>query len=89
MTTISMRLSGFIGHHIALRKQGREFKGRSPTDGTERFFVSDEKGRWFDFATGKNGDAVDFLVAYQGRSPAEALAIVKSALALDGVPFGK
>lgn len=63
-----MRISDVIGKHVALTPQGREFKGRSPFTGEIGFFVSDEKARWFDLSTRRNGTLADFLVGVVGMT---------------------
>jgi DNA primase len=58
-----LRPSDVIGRTVKLRRQGREFVGLSPfsKERTPSFFVNDDKGRFFDFSSGKNGDLISFL----------------------------
>jgi len=58
-------ISKVVAQHVHLRRQGREWRGRSPFSelNGENLFVSDEKNFFHDFATGKSGDAVAFLRA--------------------------
>ncbi len=37
------------------------------------FFVNDQKQRWFDFSSGKNGNIFDFLIETEGLSFPEAV----------------
>jgi DNA primase len=71
-----MKLSEIIGTTIALRRSGREWKGISPFTGQLAFFVSDEKALWLDLSTGRNGGAVEFLMATRGIGADEAAAVI-------------
>lgn len=70
-----VQISKVVGQRVALRRQGREWTGRSPfTPGdVSSLFVSDEKGVYHDFSTGKHGDVFDFLMETDGLSRAEAV----------------
>lgn len=70
-----LRPSDVIGRRVKLRRQGREFVGLSPfnKEKTPSFFVNDEKGRFFDFSSGKNGDVIGFVQEMEGLSFAEAV----------------
>ncbi|HET7716063.1 MAG TPA: DNA primase, partial [Bauldia sp.] len=67
--------SSVIGRRVKLRKQGREFAGLSPfnQEKTPSFFVNDQKGAWFDFSAGKNGDIFTFLIETEGLTFPEAV----------------
>lgn len=58
-----LRPSDVIGRTVKLRKQGREYVGLSPfnKEKTPSFYVNDDKGQFFDFSSGKNGDLITFL----------------------------
>jgi DNA primase len=58
-----LRLSDVIGRTVKLRRQGREYVGLSPftKEKSPSFFVNDDKGHFFDFSSGKNGDLISFL----------------------------
>ena len=58
-----LRLSEVIGKTVKLRRQGREYVGLSPftKERSPSFFVNDDKGHFFDFSSGKNGDLIAFL----------------------------
>jgi len=58
-----LRLSEVIGKTVKLRRQGREYVGLSPftKERSPSFFVNDDKGHFFDFSSGKNGDLITFL----------------------------
>ncbi len=68
-------VSEVVGKRVALKKSGREWKGLSPfnKEKTASFFVNDQKGAWFDFSSGKNGNIFDFLMETEGVSFPEAV----------------
>ena len=70
-----LRLSDVIGKTVKLRRQGREFVGLSPftKERTPSFFVNDDKGHFFDFSSGKNGDLISFLQESERLSFVEAV----------------
>ena len=70
-----LRPSDVIGRHVKLKKEGREYRGLSPftSEKTPSFFVNDEKGRFFDFSSGKSGDIIGFLMDTQNLSFVEAV----------------
>ena len=70
-----LRPSDVIGRTVKLRRQGREFVGLSPfsKERTPSFFVNDDKGRFFDFSSGKNGDVITFVQETERLSFAEAV----------------
>jgi len=70
-----LRLSEVIGKTVKLRRQGREYVGLSPftKERTPSFFVNDDKGRYFDFSAGKDGDAITFLQETERLSFVEAV----------------
>ena len=74
-------VSEVVGRRVKLRKAGREWSGLSPfnMEKTPSFFVNDQKGHFFDFSSGKNGDIFTFLMESEGlsfREAVERLAIV-------------
>ena len=81
-----LRASDIIGRHVKLKKEGREFRGLSPftNEKTPSFFVNDEKGRFFDFSSGKSGDIVGFLMETQKLSFPEAVTTLAE---LAGMPL--
>jgi len=70
-----VRPSELIGRTVALRKEGREYRGLSPfkKEKTPSFFVNDEKGFYHDFSSGKHGDVISWLQETQGLSFMEAV----------------
>ena len=70
-----LRPSDVIGRTVKLRRQGREFVGLSPfsKERTPSFFVNDDKGHFFDFSSGKNGDLISFLQETERLSFVEAV----------------
>jgi DNA primase len=70
-----LRPSDIIGRTVKLRRQGHEFVGLSPftKERTPSFFVNDDKGSFFDFSSGKNGDVITFLQETERLSFVEAV----------------
>lgn len=70
-----LRPSDVIGKSVKLRKQGREYVGLSPfnKEKTPSFYVNDDKGQFFDFSSGKNGDIISFLQETERLSFNEAV----------------
>lgn len=70
-----LRPSDLIGRTVKLRRQGREYVGLSPfnKEKTPSFYVNDEKGQFFDFSSGKNGDLITFLQETERLSFMEAV----------------
>jgi DNA primase len=68
-------VSDVVGRRVKLKKAGREWKGLSPfnREKTPSFFVNDQKGSWFDFSAGKNGDIFGFVMETEGLSFPEAV----------------
>ncbi|SFF22324.1 DNA primase [Fontimonas thermophila] len=64
-----------IGERIELKRAGKEYRGLSPftNEKTPSFFVSPQKQMFFDFSSGKNGNAIGFLMAYDRLSFVEAV----------------
>jgi DNA primase len=81
-------VSQVVARKVALKRAGRELKGLSPfkQEKTPSFFVNDQKGSWFDFSSGHNGDIFKFVMMTEGLSFPEAV----ERLAEDaGVPITK
>src|SRR5262245_4938803 len=70
-----MPVSQVVGRKVALKRAGREYRGLSPfkVEKTPSFFVNDQKGSWFDFSSGQNGDIFKFLMLTEGLSFPEAV----------------
>jgi len=68
-------VSQVVARKVALKRAGRELKGLSPfkQERTPSFFVNDQKGSWFDFASGQNGDVFKFVMLTEGLSFPEAV----------------
>ncbi|HVT34787.1 MAG TPA: DNA primase, partial [Nevskiaceae bacterium] len=64
-----------IGSRVELKRAGKEYKARSPfsNEKTPSFFVSPVKQMFFDFSSGKNGNAIGFLMDYDRLSFVEAV----------------
>jgi DNA primase len=68
-------VSQVVGRKVSLKRAGRELKGLSPfkQEKTPSFFVNDQKGSWFDFSSGQNGDIFKFVMLTEGLSFPEAV----------------
>ena len=64
-----------VGTRVELKRAGRELRGLSPFshEKTPSFFVSPAKQMFFDFSSGKNGNAIGFLMEYDRLSFVEAV----------------
>ncbi|NNF20976.1 MAG: DNA primase, partial [Saprospiraceae bacterium] len=64
-----------IGDFVNLKKSGQAFKAMSPftNEKTPSFFVVPAKGIYKCFSSGKGGDAINFIMEYDGLSYTEAL----------------
>ncbi len=81
-------VSEVVGRRVKLKRAGREWKGLSPfnKEKTPSFFANDQKGMWFDFSSGRNGNIFDFVMATEGVSFPEA---VERLAAAAGLPVPK
>jgi DNA primase len=79
-------VSDVVGRRVKLRKAGREWKGLSPfnKEKTPSFTVSDEKGFYHDFSSGKHGSIFDFVMEAEGVSFPEA---VERLAEMAGIPL--
>ena len=79
-------LVDLIGREVELKKRGREWVGLSPfnQEKTPSFTVVPRKRFWHCFSSGKNGDAVGWLMQVRGFRFMEA---VRELAALHGVPL--
>jgi DNA primase len=79
-------VSEVVGRRVKLKKAGREWKGLSPfnKERTPSFFANDQKGMWFDFSSGRNGNIFDFVMAIEGVSFPEA---VERLASMAGLPL--
>lgn len=73
-----LRASDVIGRYVQLKKQGREYCGLSPftSEKSPSFFVNDDKGMYFDFSSGRNGDIIKFLQEVERLSFFEAVKVL-------------
>ena len=64
-----------IGDFVNLKKSGQNFKGLSPftNEKTPSFFVSPSKGIYKCFSSGNGGDAISFVMEYEGMSYLETI----------------
>jgi DNA primase len=69
-------VSQVVARRVALKRAGRELRGLSPfkQEKTPSFFVNDQKGSWFDFSSGQNGDIFKFVMLTEGLSFPDAVA---------------
>lgn len=70
-----LRPSDVIGKSVKLRRNGKEWVGLSPftKEKTPSFYVNDQKGQFFDFSSGKNGDIISFVQETERLSFNEAV----------------
>ena len=63
-------LGDVIARHVKLRRQGREYVGLCPfhDERTPSFTVSEDKGFYHCFGCGAHGDAIDFVMQFEGVS---------------------
>jgi DNA primase len=68
-------VSVVVGRRVKLTRAGREWKGLSPfnQEKTPSFFVNDQKGSFFDFSSGRNGDIFKFVMETEGLTFPEAV----------------
>ena len=71
-------ISEVVSKRVALKKAGREWKGLSPfsSEKTPSLFVNDQKMQWFDFASGRNGNIFDFVMATENVSFEQAVELL-------------
>ncbi len=57
-----------IGQYVKLTKAGKNYKGLSPfnKEKTPSFFVSPDKGMYYDFSSGQGGDMFSFVERMEG-----------------------
>lgn len=74
-----------IGARVELKRAGKEMKGLSPFthEKSPSFFVSPAKQMFFDFSSGKNGNAIGFLMEYDRLSFVEAVEELAGRLGLE------
>jgi DNA primase len=79
-------VSEIVRQKVAIKKQGREWRGLSPfnSEKTPSFYVNDPKGFFHDFSSGKHGDGFTFLMETEGISFPEAVAKLA---AMAGLPM--
>ncbi|MBI4086404.1 DNA primase [Candidatus Kaiserbacteria bacterium] len=77
-----------IGGYVQLQKAGRHFKGKSPftNEKTPSFFVSQERGMYYCFSSGKGGDMFTFIQEMEGVDFRGALKILAERAHVDLVP---
>jgi DNA primase len=70
-----LKVSEVVRSRVKLTREGREWRGLSPftSEKTPSFFVNDQKGAWFDFSAGRNGNVFDFVMETEGLSFVEAV----------------
>lgn len=70
-----MDIIDVIGDFVTLKRTGQHYKGRSPfsDEKTPSFIVFPRNQNFKDFSSGKQGDAISFIMEYDGLSYLEAL----------------
>ena len=64
-----------IGDFVTLKRTGQHYKGKSPftDEKTPSFIVFPRNQNFKDFSSGKQGDAISFIMEYDGLSYVEAI----------------
>lgn len=64
-----------IGEHVALKKSGKDFKGKCPFHGdtSPSMSVSEQRGMFKCFVCDEGGDPVHFLIEHTGKSYIEVI----------------
>ena len=64
-----------IGDFVSLKRTGQHYKGKSPfsDEKTPSFIVFPRNQNFKDFSSGKQGDAISFIMEYDGLSYVEAI----------------
>ncbi|MDN5873366.1 MAG: CHC2 zinc finger domain-containing protein, partial [Sinobacteraceae bacterium] len=67
-----------IGARLELKRAGREYKARSPftEEKTPSFFVSPAKQMYFDFSSGKSGNALGFVMDFDRLGFVDAIELL-------------
>lgn len=81
-------LSEVIAKYIDLKKDGVEFKACCPfhDERTPSFSVNDQKGFYYCFGCGAQGDAIDFVMEYTGVDFKQACEDLGAGRVQDGAP---
>jgi len=63
-----LNIVDIIGQYVKLTKAGKNYKGLSPfhKEKTPSFFVSPDKGMYYDFSSGQGGDIFTFVQTIEG-----------------------
>ncbi len=63
-----LNIKDIIGEYVKLTKAGKNYKGLSPfaNEKTPSFFVSPDKGMYYDFSSGQGGDIFSFVQKMEG-----------------------
>ena len=79
-------LVALIGRHVQLKKAGRSYAGLCPFHGerTPSFYVTPERRSYKCFGCGKGGDAIRFLMEYEGK---DFVSAVRELAQQAGVPL--
>lgn len=70
-----MDIIDVVGDFVTLKRTGQHYKGKSPfsDEKTPSFIVFPRNQNFKDFSSGKQGDAISFIMEYDGLSYMEAL----------------
>ncbi|MCG8306725.1 MAG: DNA primase [Cytophagales bacterium] len=68
-------ITDVIGDFVTLKRSGQHFKGKSPftDEKTPSFIVFPKNQNFKDFSSGKQGDAITFIMEYDGLSYLDAI----------------
>jgi DNA primase len=75
---IKLNIVDVIGEYVRLTRAGKHYKGLSPfkKEKTPSFYVSPEKGMYYDFSSNKGGDLFSFVQEMEGLDFKGALKIL-------------
>lgn len=75
-----------VGRHVELKRSGRSYRGLCPFHGekTPSFYVSPERRTYKCFGCQRGGDAISFLMEYEGK---DFLSAVRALASEAGIPL--
>lgn len=80
-----------VGSYVKLTKAGKSYKGLSPfkKEKTPSFYVSPDRGVYYDFSSGKGGDMFTFVSEMEGVDFRGALKLLAERAGVEITPEGK
>jgi DNA primase len=86
-----LNIVDIVGQYVKLTKAGKNYKGLSPfgTEKTPSFFVSPDKGMYYDFSSGQGGDIFSFVQKMEGVDFKGALQLLAEKAGIELRPENK